>query len=397
MITAIVDGSLPWALLVGLQAIRLFIYPVWMKSVYRFRTTVFLSIFFLSACSQSRPAGENAIPVNLMAIEEPSLSEFFGGIEVIPLENKDSAYLNPSCMFAYMKVGDKFYIKDKANSSIVVFNEDGGWEETFKRYGRGPEEYVMLTDMAYNEGMRSLDILEATGTIISYDLEPPHRMIRRIKIPDLTAIHYFLPFGSGYYLFSMYGDQTLNYLDVETGVLTAVPGVPETEQSARAGYNTSVNPFFCLDGLAYYVDGASGDFFRLEENRAVPFRSWDMGRYTFRPDKVRAEASGPPSLERINAMSNSMAGPFYRTRETGRYVFSQFLFMKRNLNVILDKETGKTHVFSKMKEGITFIPGPFCGDALYFLCPPERAGQVLPDGFSVPDDDSNYLIIKYLL
>ena len=122
-----------------------------------------------------------------------------------------------------------------------------------------------------------------------------------------------------------------------------------------------------------------------------------MGRYSFRSDKVRAEVSGPPSLGRINAVSTSMAGPFYRTRETARYVFSQFLFMKRDLNVILDKETGKTYVFSKMKEGVSFVPGPFCGDALYLLCPPEYAGQVLPGSIPVPDEDSNYLIVKYLL
>lgn len=361
------------------------------------RITVFLCFILLSACAQNRSAVGNAILVNLLNIEEPSLSEFFRGMEVIPLENKDSAYLNPSCMFSYMTVGDKYYVEDKANASILVFNKDGRWEETFKRYGRGPEEYAMLTDMAYNVELHSLDVLDATGSIISYALDPPHRMIRRIKIPDLKATHYFLPFGSGYYLFSMYGDQTLNHLDSETGEMTAVSGAPEVEQVARAGYNTSVNPFFCLDGVAYYVDGASGGFFRLEENRAVLFRSWDMGRYTFRPDKVRAEASRPPSLERIDAMSNSMAGPFYRTRETDRFVFSQFLFMKRHLNVILDKETGKTHVLSKMKEGVSFIPGSFCGDALFFLCPPEHADQVLPEGFSIHGEDSNYLIVKYLL
>ncbi len=322
--------------------------------------------------------------------------EFFKKIEVIPLENRDSAYLNVSCCFTYLKVEDKFYIMDMANKSIIIFNADGKWLETFNRYGRGPEEYVMLADMAYNEGLHSLDVLESTGTIISYDLEPPHRMIRRIKIPTVRATHYLFPDGSGYYLLSQYEDHALNYLDAETGDLTEVTGAPEVERAVRAGYHASRRPFYRLSGQVYYVDGASGAVFRLEGNRAEPCRSWDFGRYTFNLDKVPEGESDRP-YELADALSSSMAGPFVNTVETDRYVFEEVTFMKRELNVVLDKESGKVSVFPKWKEGLYFFPGDFFDDAIYVVFPPEHAEQILPYSISNLDEDSNFLIIKYML
>ena len=355
-----------------------------------------LSFILLSACSQNRQSGDNTVSVNLLKVEEPSWKDFFREIEVIPLENRDSAYLNNSCGFTYSKVEDKFYIMDMANKSIIIFNADGEWLETFNRYGRGPEEYVMLTDMVYNEELRSLDVLDASGTIISYDLNPPHRMIRRIKIPTVRATHYLFPDGSGYYLLSQFEDHALNYLDAETGELTTVTGAPEVGRAVRAGYHASRSPFYRLSGQVYYVDGASGAVFRLEGNRAVPCRSWDFGRYTFNLDKVPGGESDRP-YEQVEMSSSSMAGPFVNTQETDRYVFAEVTFMKRELNVVLDKESGKVSVFPKWKEGLYFFPGYFFDDAIYVVFPPEHADQILPDGLSNPDEDSNFMIIKYVL
>ena len=165
----------------------------------------------LSACTQNKRTEEYVKSVDLLQIEEPSLTDYFKGIEVIPLENRDSAYLNLSCLSSYVFAEDKMYVFDRSNHAVVVFGLDGKWVETICKYGRGPGEYLMPTDLAYNEKFHSLDILEATGTIISYELERPHSLLRKIKIPDLHAVHYFFPIDSGYYLFSSSEDSAVNY------------------------------------------------------------------------------------------------------------------------------------------------------------------------------------------
>ena len=360
---------------------------------------LYLAMILLAACVQSRQPEGNMEPVDLLNVSEPSLYDFFNQIEVVQLEGRDSAYLNTSCMSRYFVVEDRIFVMDRANQAIVIFDASGKWKETFRRYGRGPQEYVMMTDIAYNAGLQSIDVLEATGTILSYSLAPPHPMIRKIKIPDaLRAVNHFLPSGSGYYLFSGFEESVLNYLDAESGTLTEVQGIPEAERNYRAGYATSGSPLYMHAGQVQYVDGASGRIFRLDRNQAVLRLGWDYGKYTFRSEVVGADRPGGlESHETMLSSSTTMAGPVSLTQETERFVFTNVLFMKRWLNVVYDKETGAKTVFVKWKEGQMFSPGYPSDQALYLLVPPEVSGQFLPPGAEIPDENANYLILKYVL
>ncbi len=354
-----------------------------------------LTAIFLSGCAPHRETGEHVKQVNLLDVTEPSLKDYFKGVETIPLENKDSAYLNNSCLISYVLAEGKLYVFDRSNHAVVVFGLDGSWKETICKYGRGPGEYLMPTDLAFNEKTHSLDILEATGKIITYELTPPHTMLRSIKIPDLRAVHYFIPFGSGYYLFSSYEDSSVNYLDAGNGELTAVSGIPPAERNERAGYHISGNPFYIHDGKLYYVNGADGGIFRIEGDKAEPVLAWDFGRYSFDPDRIDPESD--MSVDVLYAVSTSMAGPVLRTQETERYVFANVLFMKQDWNVVLDKETGETNVFSKMKEGMVFYPGKYYDGALYAIWPPEVVNVYFPPDYPLPDEDSNFLLLKFVL
>ncbi len=332
-----------------------------------------------------------------MKTEEPSLSFFFKEIDVIQLEGRDSAYLNTTCLSSYFYADEKLYVMDQANKSVVVFGIDGKWEETFRRYGRGPQEYAMMTDMAFNAGLRSIDILEATGIIISYGVDSPHPMIRRVEIPRvLRGVNYFMPCGSGYYLFSGYEDISLTYFDTESGELTNVSGIPNVEQNLRAGYGTTGSPFYLFDGHAFYVDGATGSIFELNGKNAVPYIRWDYGRHSFHSEHVDIKRTGR-SYEELLATSSLMAGPVALTRETKHYLFTNVLFMRRWLNVVYDKETRKKYVFVRMKDGVMFSPGKYYKEALFSLIPPEVAGPFLPRDIKEPESDVNYLIIRYSL
>lgn len=365
------------------------------RSVFFLGGLLLLFSVFLSGCAWHRETADYVKQVDLLDATEPSLKNYFKKVETIPLENKDSAYLNNSCLISYVFAEGKLYVLDRSNHAVVVFGLDGSWKETICKYGRGPGEYSMLTDLAFNEEFHSLDILEAMGKIISYELAPPHMMRRSIEIPDLHAVHYFIPFGSGYYLFSSYEESSVNYLDAGTGELTAVSGIPPAERNERAGYHISGNPFYIHDGKLYYVNGADGEIFRIEGDKAEPVLAWDFGRYSFNPDRIDPEAD--VSVDILYAVSTSMAGPVLRTQETERYIFANVLFMKQNWNVVLDKETGETNVFSKMKEGMVFYPGKYYDGALYALWPPEVVNVYFPPDYPLPEGDSNFLLLKFEL
>ena len=170
----------------------------WMMQIVKPFAILYLAVILLAGCVQGRQPEGNMESVDLLTVSEPSLHDFFKQVEVIQLEGRDSAYLNTSCLSRYLVVEDRIFVMDRANQAVVIFDASGKWKETFRRYGRGPQEYVMMTDIAYNAGLQSIDVLEATGSILSYSLDPPHPMIRKIKIPDgVRASTIFSPADPG--------------------------------------------------------------------------------------------------------------------------------------------------------------------------------------------------------
>lgn len=352
----------------------------------------------LSGCSRQEPIADYQVDVDLLKVQEVSVSELFKGVEVIPLESKDSAYLNVSCLSGYQIAGDQLFVMDKANNAVVLFSLDGEWLGTLSKQGRGPGEYVMLTDMDYNFEQRSIDILEATGRVLSYATEKGFPLIRELGIPnDLKSLVYFKSVPSGYYLYSGYSRSVLYYYDIKRGQVYDVAGIPEVEQNRRAGYKTAGSPFYNYNEEVFYTDGATGGVYRLAGKDAEPHIIWNLGRFSFKPGIVDADKTGT-SYEQLKVASNAMAGPFSNVRETSKCVFTSALFMGRSVNIIYNKSSKAAIAFGRTSEGLIFSPGVVSNNAMYLLVPPEIAVQLIPEELTKDiTDDSNYLLIKYLL
>ena len=356
-----------------------------------------LLILLLSGCGQKERAAMYKVDVDLLKVQEVSLSDVFNKIEVIPLEAKDSAFLNVSCLSSYLVAENLLLVQDRANNAVVIFSLDGKWRGTLSKYGRGPEEYVMLTDMDYNTELHSIDILEATGKVLSYALTDGFPLIRKLDFSHrVNGLTYFKSIPSGYYLFSGYSRTPLHYLESNSCDVVDIEGVPKAEQNRRAGYKTTGSPFYVFDDSVFYIDGATGQVFRLEGQESTPYLAWNLGRFSFKPKKVDASETGT-SIERMKVASNAMAGPFSTVSETSQSVFTNVLFMGRGVNILYDKTTNEVKIFARTREGVMFSPGYVYEDALYFLVPPEIASQVIPYDMIPPiREESNYILIKYI-
>lgn len=353
----------------------------------------------LSACRQQQSiVADYHVDVDLLRTQEISLLDFFKEIDVIPLEATDSAYLNVSCLSTYLVVEDKLIVLDRADNSIKFFNLDGKWCGTLSKYGRGPGEYAMLTDVDYNKERRSVDILDATGKILSYAFEGSFPFIRELSIPyQMKGLVNFKSSHSGYYLFSGFDSSVLRYWEPDSEGLFEVEGIPMVEQNRRAGYKTTGSPFYVFDEDIYYTDGPTGQVFRLVGKDALPHLSWNLGRFSFKSKQVDANKTGS-SINELKRASNTMAGPFSAIRETSCLVFANVLFMGRGVNIIYDKLSDVTHLFTRTQEGLMFSPGFVCGKYMYFLAPPEIARQLVPEEkLSFNSQDPNYVLIKYLI
>ena len=351
----------------------------------------------LSACRQQQSiVADYHVEVDLLRTEEVSISDYFRDVDVIPLEAIDSAYLNVSCLSTYLVVEDKLIVLDRAENSIKLFNLDGKWCGTLSKKGRGPGEYAMLTDVDYNKERRSVDILDASGKILSYSIESGFPFIRELDIPyQMKGLANFKSTQTGYYLFSGYDSFVLRYWEPDSDGLFDVAGIPMVEQNRRAGYKTTGSPFYVFDEDINYTDGPTGQVFRLVGKDAIPHLSWDLGRFSFKSKLVDANKTGS-SINELKRASNAIAGPFSAIRETPSFVFANVLFMGRGVNIIYDKLSDSVHLFTRTQEGLVFSPGVVCEKFMYFLVPPEIAGQVVPEEkLSFTNQDANYMLIKY--
>lgn len=110
-----------------------------------FRGLRYLSLTLLliiCGCRQSDQNQAEFIDVDVKTQAE--LSEFFESFSYLELESDDSCY-----MVGIDKLiidDERIYVLDERTNSVVIFDRAGGFINVIKKQGRGPHEYLHLSD-----------------------------------------------------------------------------------------------------------------------------------------------------------------------------------------------------------------------------------------------------------
>lgn len=145
------------------------------------------------SCSQSKSEieTEEIIPVNLDLVQDTlRLSNFIDSISYIPLET-DSNFLIGR--IDKLVVTDEFiFVLDKKLArSVFCFDKEGNKKFKIHRIGRGPGEYVNITDISYNDYTKELLLYcFIRKSVLYFDMKG--NFLREMKIPFYTARIYEL-------------------------------------------------------------------------------------------------------------------------------------------------------------------------------------------------------------
>ena len=361
----------------------------------------FLLLLLATTCSICcHPINEiegKVIDVDLMDQHKVHQSDLFHQVDYVKLENKEGAYLNPSCLKSYIIAKGKLMVLDRANHCVLFFGLDGNYLDCLKKRGRGPGEYLSIVDIDYNVGKDCLDILEDTGRILSYQLDNGFSFLSEMNFSDkIQAAHSFKSTNDGWFIYSGYNEQPVYHLDRTTGDIIIIDGIPYYSSSRRLGYNTMGSPFYAIDDKVYYVDGCTGAVYYLANQKAIPCFSWNLGRYSFRPELL--DETQQTSYDTIQRLSMMMAGPFAYVRESREMIFANVLFTGKWLNIIHNKRSMTTWVFSNFSDGQMFTPGTVYEESLFLLIDPRIASYYINDSrVNDINEDSNYVLAKYVL
>ena len=77
-------------------------------------------------------------------------------------------------------------------NQIFIFNREGQFISKINRKGRGPEEYMSISDLAINPFNGCLEILDPWGKLLAFDLNGKY--LHSFRLPkDLHAYDEFIP------------------------------------------------------------------------------------------------------------------------------------------------------------------------------------------------------------
>lgn len=240
------------------------------------------------ACRQPQTATREhaTCRIDLRETSSPSFYDYFSKIEIIPLETTDESLIKR--MYGEIYYKNNFYILDKPQKKILVFDSNGKYLRKIDKCGNGPGEYSDLTDFQFNSFTGGMDLLNPMGGILRYD-SLGQNFIEKIHLPlTVAAIHHFIALNKNTYLFfcqSRKGNKMVVYDIREKKIRSEMYNLPKFI-FFNTPYHHSASPFYVYDGKVHFVQAYNGDIFTVENNLLVPKYFWDFGEQNFDISKL---------------------------------------------------------------------------------------------------------------
>jgi len=152
-----------------------------MKTIFSF----LIILFLLLSCKNE--TSNNTIKVDIDALNNVSIYELFNKIEIIKLKS------NPNALLSYfnkvISFDEYYYILDFRLPVIYIFNNKGEYIKKIDNQGKGPNEYIHISDFEIDTISKKLTILDPSyGALLEYNLNGDFK--KRISLPKLNRSYY---------------------------------------------------------------------------------------------------------------------------------------------------------------------------------------------------------------
>jgi len=169
--------------------------------------------------------------VNIDDIPKTTLNELCPTIDLIPLETKKNVLLTNALYLEVDFYQDKIYIFDREQRDcLFIYNRDGKFIKKFSKQGRGPGEYMGISDFEINPFNNNLEILQADGQYYTYDSSG--NFLRKVSIlnDSIRATHKFANVSEDivvFYTMAM-NNRLIFYSKKESKIIRHIFKVPES-------------------------------------------------------------------------------------------------------------------------------------------------------------------------
>lgn len=375
-------------------------------------------ILVLYSCANEKNQSVATVDVELSSAPElKNLSELATDIRYIPLETNPNSVMK---FVNYLKVSDdKFYINTVLE--LLCFDKSGRFLYKLDQQGRGPKEYVYLSDFDINPGKNQVMVLTRGKLFFYNETDTGFRFSRQLDLKVQPSYCDFIPNEDNI---------LLSFATASGENLYQCVGIsPEGDTLfKRPNHNkftrvSKVQMGFSIDN----VINKSGDLMRVKNFLSDTMYTLSKD-YKFTPFMILntgGKGITPEFLANVPLPDNSGSNPMARflmlseILEVDRYLLHRHYFQGAGSWGVYDKELGESSMFDSKKllkddiaGGINIDP-KFASngmlyswtDALTFktfmsanstgteeLKNPERAAELKQLAASIKEDDNHILI-----
>ena len=369
---------------------------------------IFFPLFY--SCSvQQKIDGEIKLQVTgLNSGVLPSVDELFSSIQVIPLETMDSCLLMNVEKVVPCKNG--YFVFDNLKPALYQFDGTGKFVREIGGKGNGPGEFQLLADFMIDEKKGRITLLSSYGFLLEYDWDGNY--IEKIILPVKPNYYsmVLLNNGQNLALWSCVNMEENGITIVDYYSHAYVNGYWNNDRILDMGL---MHPFYSYNKNVYFGSAYQPRVYRLESNSLEHEYSWDFGTEGIDDKLLTSYAAIKKIGERNRKLLQDLNDgilPYSMEchAQNSRYYYvalrSGVGIHRPFKNVFYEKQTGRSFVFEKMKEGISVQTLFLAEDYLLSVLPYEEVslykGLLDEDEYAKISDmkeDDNMCLVKFVL
>ena len=246
---------------------------------------------------------------------------------------------------------DRIYIMDRfVTKNVFVFDKDGRFINKISRLGQGPEEYIDINDIFYDESEQTINIQSWGGIKGQFKIMSFDRDGKELLKQTPIDLRFWLidRMKDGRYVF--HTKNSTNFPDIISSIFVysstmqkVYDDLPIPVALRDKGMSVSGGRLFKgKEGDMYCSKEYETDIYQIGKDSLIKLYHYNVGKYTY-PDEFKSWEKSR-QLAESSQMSNYIVDiiDFY---ENDKYAVSLFLYKGGEKIVFYDKNTRETQVY----------------------------------------------------
>jgi hypothetical protein len=290
----------------------------------------------------------NKINIETKRIESIDSNKLISEIEVIPLETNDTSLISGIRKMIYWN--NELFIFDRNQKQIMLFDIKGNFIRKLQRVGRGPGEYLDISDFAINPFNNNIEFVDGYNLYV-YNNE--FVFIEKVQIPkkDIRSINELEIINEEQILFMANGRPYIPVMyNRQDKKIVKLPEIYPSWLIEKMPFSTN-DRFYRNGSILNYVEGFSNKVYLINRNGFQLKYEWDFGDFNFDfensslSDLIKSSTI-QDIMNNSELFRNKYAISFRQNLENDKFILTSFFFKNQPASLLYNKNNGKYIFFN---------------------------------------------------